>query len=92
MIRTLTAATLLLILLAGCSLAPQQPVTRIELMQTGVYNKYVIEESPEELLYALNTRGEVIVESKRNIPGKDFKIYLKLLATADGLEVLEYDR
>ena len=92
MIRTLTMTLLLLSLLAGCSLAPAQPVSRLDLQKTGIYNKYVIEESPEELLYALNTRGEVIVESKRNIPGKDFKIYLKLLATADGLEVLEYDR
>ena len=91
MIRTLTAA-LLLTLLVGCSLAPPQPVTRLELMRTNIYNRFIIEESPEELLYALNTRGEVVVESKRNIPGREFNIYLKLLATADGIEVLEYDR
>jgi len=92
MIRSATVATLLLILLAGCSLAPEQPVTRAELMKTKVYNRYVIEESPEELLYALNTHGEVIVESKRLIPGGELNIYLKLLATADGVEVLEYER
>ena len=91
MIRTLTAA-LLLTLLVGCSLAPPQPVTRMELQKTRIYDMFIIEESPEELLYALNTRGEVIVESKRNIPGKDIKIYLKLLATAEGLEVVIYDR
>lgn len=92
MMRTLAATLLLMGLLAGCSLAPEQPVTRAELMKTGIYSKYVVEESPEELLYALNTRGEVVVESKRNIPGKEFNIYLKLLATTEGIEVLEYDR
>ena len=83
---------LLLLILTGCSIAAAPPVTRIELMRTNIYAKYVVEESPEELLYALNTRGEVVVESKRNIPNKTFNIYLKLLATADGIEVLEYDR
>ncbi|MBW2478175.1 MAG: hypothetical protein JRE16_09630 [Deltaproteobacteria bacterium] len=82
----------LLLTLIACSLPPERPVTRQDLMQTRVYDKYLIEESPEELLYALNTRGEVVVESQRNIPGKEFLIYLKLLATADGVEVLEYDR
>ena len=79
-------------LLISCSLPPLQPVTRRELMKTRVFNKYIIDESPEELLYALNTRGEVIVEGKRNIPGKDFQIYVKLLATSDGIHINEYDR
>lgn len=88
MIRSAIILTLLLILLSGCSLAPEQPVTRLELMNTKIYNKYIIEESPEELLYALNTRGELVIEAKRG----ERNIYLKLLATADKLEVLEYDR
>ncbi|NJC86993.1 MAG: hypothetical protein FIB02_00430 [Desulfuromonas sp.] len=92
MMRTLSMALAALVLLAGCSIAPEQPVSRMQLMKTGIYDKYIVDESPEELLYALNTRGEVVVESKRNIPGKNFNIYLKLLATADGIEVLEYDR
>lgn len=92
MLRTVVVVLLTLALLAGCSLAPERPVTRQELMKTNIYNRFIVEESPEELLYALNTRGEVVVESRRNIPGKEFDIYLKLLATADGLEVLEYDR
>jgi len=91
MIRSMIVA-LQLVLLVGCSLAPEQPVSRKELMSTNIYNKYIVQESPEELLYALNTRGEVVVESRRNIPGKEFNIYLKLLATTDGIEVLEYDR
>lgn len=90
--RALTLLLLSLWLLAGCSLAPEVPVTRVQLMKTNIYSKYIVDESPEELLYALNTRGEVVVESKRNIPGKEFPIYLKLLATADGIDVLEYDR
>ena len=79
-------------LLISCSLPPVQPVTRVELMKTRMYNKYIIEESPEEILYALNTRGEVIVEGKRNVPGRDFPIYIKLMATTDGILINEYDR
>jgi hypothetical protein len=79
-------------LLISCSLPPIEPVTRVDLMKTRVYNKYIIDESPEELLYALNTRGEIIVEGKRNIPGKDFPVYVKLMATADGVYLNEYDR
>ena len=92
MIVSLVAGVVATVLLVSCSLPPVQPVTRIELMQTRIYNRFLIEESPEELLYALNTRGEVIVEGKRNIPGKDFPVYVKLLATSDGVHVLEYDR
>ena len=90
--RILLTVLLLALLLAGCSLAPEQPVTRKELMSTGVFSKYIIEESPEELLYSLNTRGEVVVEGKRNLPGREFNVYVKLLATADGVHILEYDR
>ena len=90
--RILLFPLLVLMLLAGCSLAPEQPVTRKELMSTGVFSKYIIEESPEELLYSLNTRGEVVVEGKRNITGREFNVYVKLLATANGVHVLEYDR
>lgn len=90
--RTILVALLSLTLLAACSLAPEQPVTRDELMRTKVYSRYVIDESPEELLYALNTRGEVVVEGKRPIPGGELNVYVKLLATADGLDILEYER
>lgn len=79
-------------LLISCSLPPIEPVTRVELMKTRVYNKYIIDESPEELLYALNTRGEIIVEGKRNIPGRDFPVYVKLMATTEGVYINEYDR
>lgn len=91
-ISSLIALVLAAFLLSSCSLPPMQPVTRIELMKTRIYNKYIIEESPEELLYALNTRGEIIVEGKRNIPGRDFPVYVKLLATSAGIHINEYDR
>ncbi len=91
-ICSLVISVLAALLLISCSLPPLQPVTRVELMKTRIYNKYIIEESPEELLYALNTRGEVVVEGHRNIPGRDFPIFVKLLATSDGVHVLEYDR
>jgi uncharacterized protein YcfL len=90
--RVLLSLLLILVLLAGCSLAPVQPVTRKDLMGTGVFQKYVIEESPEELLYSLNTRGEVVITAVRNTPNRQFNVYVKLLATANGVHVLEYDR
>ncbi len=85
-------SVLVAVLLISCSLPPTHPVTRRELMKTRIYSKYIIEESPEELLYALNTRGEIIVEGNRNIPGRNFPVYVKLLATTEGIHVNEYDR
>ena len=91
-ICSLVTFVLAAFLLMSCSLPPLQPVKRIDLMKTRIYHKYLIEESPEELLYALNTRGEIIVEGKRNIPGRDFPVYVKLLATSGGIHINEYDR
>lgn len=84
--------SLLLAFQFACSLPPMQPVTKRELMQTNLYRNFIIDRPAEEILYALNTRGEVVVEGKRNIPGKEFPVYVKLLATADGVHLLEYDR
>ena len=91
-IVSLVTVSLAVFLLISCSLPPIQPVTRQELMKTRIYNKYIIDESPEEILYALNTRGEVIVEGKRNVPGMDLPIYVKMMATTDGILINEYDR
>lgn len=79
-------------LCVACSLAPEMPVTREMLMKTRIYSQYVIEESPEEVVDALNKEGEAILAVKRTIRGKDFPMHLKILATSEGLEVLEYDR
>lgn len=81
-----------ILLVSGCSIAPDQPVTRQELMGTRIYNYYVIDESPEMILNALNRDGEVVIETKRNIPGKDYPVHIKLLATSEGIEVVDYDR
>ncbi len=91
-IFSLVATVLLLVFMVSCSLPPDRPVTRTALMKTRLYHRYIIDESPEELLYALNTRGEVIIEGKRNIPGKEFPVYVKLLATSEGIHINEYDR
>lgn len=81
-----------ILLLVACSLPPERPVTREALMKTKIYSTYVIEESPDEVLEALNKRGEVVLETKRSIRGKDYPAHVKILATSDGLEVLDYDR
>jgi hypothetical protein len=85
-------ALLLIQGLTACSLPPEIPVTRAELMKTQVYKNYVIQESPEEVVNALNKDGEVILDSKRNIPGKNIPVHVKILATSEGLDVLEYER
>lgn len=93
MIRPRSIIILLLATLCvACSLTPEMPVTREMLMKTRIYTTYVIEESPEEVVDALNKEGEAILAVKRTIRGKDFPMHLKLLATSEGLEVLEYDR
>jgi len=79
-------------LCVACSLAPEMPVTREMLMKTRIYQSYVIEESPEEVVDALNQQGEAILAVKRTIRGKEYPMHVKLLATSEGLEVLEYDR
>ncbi|TYO99628.1 hypothetical protein EDC39_102151 [Geothermobacter ehrlichii] len=90
--RTIFLAFLAAALLVACSLPPDKPVTRQELMATRIYNYYIIEESPEMILNALNRDGEVVIATKRNIPGKNYPVHLKLLATAEGIEVVDYDR
>lgn len=83
---------LFIVVSASCSLPPNEPVTRDQLMKTRIYSLYIIEESPEQVVNALNREGEVILEGKRNIPGKNFPVHVKLLATSEGIELAEYDR
>lgn len=83
---------LLVFSLVACSIPPDNPVTREQLMRTQIYNKYVIEESPEQVLNVLNREGEVILEGKRNIPGRNILVHVKLLATSEGIEISEYER
>lgn len=74
--------------LVACSLAPEQPITRKQLMGTGVYRAFAIEESPEEILNALNMEGEVVIKA---MEGK-YPVYLKIMATSEGLKVSSYGR
>lgn len=82
------AAMAFLLLVIGCSLPPEKPVTKNELYRTGVYKRYTIKESPESVLAALNKEGEVVLEAKV----KDALVYIKILATSTGLQVFVYDR
>jgi hypothetical protein len=92
MIRFILSLLVVVTLLISCALPPDQPVTREELMKTRIYQKFVIIESPEQVLNLLNTYGEAVLVAKRNIPGKDYPVHLKLLATSEGIEVADYDR
>ena len=92
MIRPILSLIVAVALLVSCALPPDQPVTREELMKTRIYQKFVIIESPEQVLNLLNAYGEAILKAKRNIPGKDCPVHVKLLATSEGIEVADYDR
>ena len=92
MIRTILSMIVVAILMMACALPPDKPVTREELMKTRIYQMFIITESPEQVLDLLNTHGEAILVAKRNIPGKEFPVHVKLLATSEGIEVVDYDR
>jgi hypothetical protein len=74
--------------LTACSLAPESPVTRKQLLGTGVYRAFTIEESPEEILNALNMEGEVVIQA---MEGR-YPVYVKIMATAEGLKISSYGR
>ncbi len=90
--RVLFGLLLIAVLASACALPPEKPVTRQELMRTGIYQKFIIEESPEQVLNMLNTYGEAILKGKRNVPNKNYLVDIKLLATSEGIDILEYDR
>ena len=90
--RFVLGALLVVFMLSACALPPEKSVTREELMRTKIYQKFIIEDSPEQVLNMLNTYGEAILKGKRNVPDKDYYVDIKILATASGLDVLEYDR
>jgi len=79
---------LVTLLVAGCSLPPERPVTKEELYQTGIYNYYTIKESPESVLAAINRDGEVVLESTY----KNQPVYIKILALTNGLKVYVSER
>ena len=79
---------LLMSSLLACSLPPDQPVTRKALGQSGIYRTYKIVESPEEVLNALNMEGEVVLKGEY----QERPVFIKVLATSNGLEVTAIDR
>lgn len=87
LLRTLPLL-LIFVVLISCSLPPEKIVTRKVLLGTSLYSKYSIEESPEQILNALNMEGEVVLKATE--AGRP--VYVKILATADGLLVSSYDR
>ncbi|KAF0220730.1 MAG: hypothetical protein FD174_1054 [Geobacteraceae bacterium] len=87
--RSVFAVLFLIVLAAaGCSLPPEKPVSKQELYKTGIYNAFTIKESPESVLAAINRQGEVVLEAQ----AKDKPVYIKILATTKGLQVMVYDR
>ncbi len=92
MIRSIMSLIVVAVLMLACALPPDKPVTREDLMKTRIYQKFIITESPEQVLDLLNTHGEAILAAKRNIPGKDYPVHVKILATSEGIEVMDYDR
>ena len=81
-----------LFIFCSCSVTPERMVTRKDLDKQHLYKRFVIQESPEQVLDMLNKYGEVVLESKRNIPGRDIPVHVKILATSSGLEIIDYDR
>ena len=74
--------------LVGCSIAPERLATKKDLFNTGLYNTYIIKESPESVLAALNNDGEVVLESKY----KDRPVYIKMLVTKQGIKFSVMER
>lgn len=90
-IRTLLVLGVLAASLAACSLPPNRPVTRADLISTNIYSYYKIQDPPEQVLNALNERGEVVLKA-RQAYGHKRPVYVKLLATSRGLKVEDYNR
>lgn len=67
---------------------PDVPVTKEALDNTKLYSTFVIEESPEALIYVLNKNGEAVVRANyRGLP-----VYLKIYATSRGIVWYVYPR
>ncbi len=70
-------------LLAACSLPPEKPVTKGELMKTNIYSTFTVKEPPESVLAALNRDGEVVVEA--TLKGGKTEFFLKIMVTSEGI-------
>lgn len=73
---------------AGCSLPPEVAITKELIDSYKLYDRFVIEESPDILIYALNKHGEAVIRATwRNTP-----VYIKIFATSHGLIWYVYPR
>lgn len=77
----------LLFVLAGCSIAPEKPVSRRDLYKTNVFSEFTIKDSPESVLATLNREGEVVLEGRSRY-GDDY--FVKILATNTGIKIRVY--
>lgn len=77
----------LILLTAGCSLAPEKPISRRELYRTNVFTEFAIKDSPESVLSTLNRDGEAVLEGRSRF-GEEY--YIKILATNNGLKIRLY--
>lgn len=76
------------VILFACSLPPDVSVTKQALDDTKLYSRFVIEESPDALIYALNKKGEAVIRAHfRNVP-----VYIKVFATSKGIMWYVYPR
>ena len=77
-------------LLVACSLPPEKPVTKADLMKTNIYSTFTVKEPPESVLAALNRDGEVVVEA--TLKGGKIELYLKILATSEGIKFVVIEK
>ncbi len=76
-----------LLLAAGCSIAPERPVTKNDLYKTNLFTEFTFKDTPESVLATLNREGEVVLEGKSRY-GDEY--YVKILATSSGLKIRLY--
>jgi hypothetical protein len=82
-----SAVIVMLLCAAGCSISPEKPVSRRELINTKVFSEFTIKDSPESVLAILNREGEVVLEGKSRY-GEEF--FIKILATNSGIKIRLY--
>lgn len=86
--RFVTRIPALLVCIAACSLPPEKPITKRELLATGIYRNFKIKESPESVLAVLNRDGEVVLDT--TYKGKP--LFVKVMATSKGLELVYVEK
>lgn len=78
---------MMIILVSGCSIQPEKPVTRQELYKTNIFSDFQIKDSPQSVLATLNRDGEAVLEGRSRY-GEEF--FIKILATKNGLRIRLY--